>query len=71
MRAKKAPIPRWRGLTAWSIRGLGIAVGAAFAAVYLLLMWESPPDIDWPNARLRGWRAAARACRQSPTTTQA
>jgi len=25
----------------------------ALAAIYLLLMRESPPDIDWPHARLR------------------
>jgi hypothetical protein len=47
------PIPVWRTIAAWSIRGLGIVIGAALAAVYLLLMWESPPDIDWPHARLR------------------
>jgi hypothetical protein len=52
-RAMKAPIPVWRRMAAWSIRGLGIAIGTALAAVYLLLMWESPPDIDWPDARLR------------------
>jgi hypothetical protein len=52
-RVMKAPIPVWRRMAAWSIRGLGIAIGTALAAVYLLLMWESPPDIDWPDARLR------------------
>jgi hypothetical protein len=40
-------------MAARAIRGLGITIGAALAAVYLLLMWESPPDIDWPHARLR------------------
>jgi hypothetical protein len=53
MRAMRAPIPRWQSLAAWSIRAFGVAIGAALAAVYLLLMWDSPPDIDWPNARLR------------------
>jgi hypothetical protein len=32
-------MPVWRTMAAWSIRGLGIAIGAALAAVYLLLMW--------------------------------
>ena len=49
-RVMKAPILVWRGMTAWSIRGLGTAIGTALAAVYLLLMWESPADIDWPHA---------------------
>jgi hypothetical protein len=52
-RGMKTPIPRWRSMAAWSIRGLGIAIGAALGAAYLLLMWESPPEIDWPHARLR------------------
>jgi hypothetical protein len=47
-RVMRAPIPVWRTLAAWSIRGLGITIGAVLAAVYLLLMW----DIDWPHARL-------------------
>ncbi len=53
LRVVKVPIGLWRSAAAWSIRGLGIAIGTALAAVYLLLMWKSPPDIDWPHARLR------------------
>ena len=51
-RVMKAPILVWRGMTAWSIRGLGIAIGTALAAVYLLLMWDA-----------RGHRLAACALR--------
>ena len=53
LRVVKVPIGLWRSAAAWSIRGLGIAIGTALAAVYLLLMWKSPPDIDWPHTRLR------------------
>jgi len=40
-------------MAAWLIRGIGVAIGAGLAAVYLLLIWDSPPEIDWPHARLR------------------
>ena len=49
----RTSIPVWRTMAAWSIRGFGVVIGAALAAIYLLLMRESPPDIDWPHARLR------------------
>jgi len=43
----------WRNAAAWSIRGLGAALGTALAVIYVFLIWDSPPQIDWPNARLR------------------
>ena len=46
-------IPRWRTAAAWVIRGAGIALGAALAGIYLALLWDAPPQIDWPHARLR------------------
>jgi hypothetical protein len=42
-----------RSMAAWFIRAIGVAIGAALAAVYLLLIWESLPEIDWPRAHLR------------------
>ena len=29
------------------------AIGGALAAIYLWIIWGSPPEIDWPHARPR------------------
>jgi len=49
----RASIPLWRQIAAWTIRGIGIALGAVLAVTYSFLIWDAPPDIDWPHARLR------------------
>jgi hypothetical protein len=42
---------RQRKIAAWLVRSVGFLPGAAFVSIYLLIAWDSPPDMS--NARPR------------------
>src|SRR6516165_4898131 len=44
-------VSRQRKIAAWLVRGVGFLVGAAFVSIYLLMAWDSPPEMS--NARPR------------------
>jgi hypothetical protein len=39
-------VSRPRKIAAWLIRGAGFLLGAALASIYLLMAWDSPPDMS-------------------------
>ena len=46
-------MPAWRIVAIRAVRGIGIALGAALALIYLYMICDAPPTIDWPRARLK------------------
>jgi hypothetical protein len=44
-------VSRPRKIAAWSIRGAGLLLGAILVSLYLLIVWEAPPDMSNASPR--------------------
>jgi hypothetical protein len=49
--ASENQLSRLRKVAAWLIRGAGLLLGVALVSFYVLIVWESPPDMSNASPR--------------------